>query len=482
MSGLKVVLVVPNYSFEDIYPDYQVSLPLFDSIKLVPGATHPLGISYIASVLKKRGHSVEFIDGVFEDRKSLIDKIQGENPDIVGIQSVSPLWDRVVSLSRDLKDIFGSDVLVGVGGSHVNTVGGSCIEEHSCIDFAAVGDGDVIIPDLCDFITTEHEKNVSEVGELDVGGIVYRNDEGELVYNDPVPRFVEDLDTLPFPDREIIDLDDYCPSIGFYRDRPSTNMVTTRGCMMSCNFCHSSDLPLRKRSIDDVIEELREIEKMDVKDILIYDQDFGADVERAKKICKKIIEEGFDFYIGCNLRINSFDQELIELMKKAGFWRVFYGIESGVQKNLDRVNKGTTLENIRRVVEKTDEAGIQVFGSFILGIPGETFEEGLKTIEFAKNLPLSFAKFVPYSPWPGNDVYENPQKYGHLEKGFEKMSMNRVNFVPHSMEKGDVETLLRKGFKEFYIRPTYIWRRIKSIRTFEDFKQNIRGFVSFIRS
>ncbi len=481
MPGLKVVLVVPSYSFNDIYPDYQVSLPFLDSLKLVPGATHPLGISYISSVLKERGYEVEFIDGVFESKLSLTSKIVDEKPDIVGVQAVAPLWDRVVELADDLKNIYGSEVLVGVGGSHVNTVGGACIEDHECLDFAAVGDGDIILPDVCDFIVENFGGDVSKVDELKVEGTVYRK-EGELVYNRPCPRFAEDLDELPFPDREIIDLDDYCPSIGFYRDKPSTNMVTTRGCLMACNFCHASDLPLRKRSLDNVIEEMKLLEEKGVKDIVIYDQDFGADVERAKELCKRIIEEDFSFYIGCNLRITSFDEELVKLMAEAGFWRVFYGLESGVQKNLDALNKGTTVEEIREVVEKTDELGLQVLGSFIIGIPGETYEEALETLEFAKSLPLMFAKFAPYSPWPDSDVWENSERYGELDKSYGKMSMNRVNFIPKTMEEGDVEKLLRKGFKEFYIRPSYIWKRFKAMRTLEDLKQNIRGFLSFIRS
>lgn len=467
----KIVLAVAPYRFNQFYPDYQTSLPLLDNVNLVPGATGPLGIMYISSELKKKDFKVEFIDGVFETEKSFLEKIKKSKPDLLAFYVSSPLWQRTKKISRKVKKT-DKNLKICVGGPHIDLKGKDILENTKNIDFAVSGDAEKIIPELAEQIENKN---------IDVPGVIWKKN-SKIRENRPCPYTVEDLDSIEFPDRSLIDLNRYCPSIGFYRKRPSVNMVTTRGCRMACSFCHAKEKALRERSIEEVIEEFRDLEKRGVEDILLYDQDFGANKKRSIELCKRIVEEGFDFYIGCNLRIDSFDEELLRWMKKAGFWRVFYGLESGVQKNLDRVAKGITLEEIESVVKKTEEIGLQVFGSFILGIPGETYEEGLKTIEFAKKLPLTFAKFAPFSPWPGSDIWENPEKYGELEKNPRKMAMNRINFVPHTITKKELDSLLRKGFKEFYIRPSYFWKRFKQIRTFEDIKQNIRGLISFIRS
>ncbi len=474
MAELKVLLVIPPYEFNDIYPDYQVSLPFLDNIKLVPGATQPLGLAYIISSLKKSGFTVEFIDGVFETEESMVEKIGKFDPDVLGIQTTSPIWEKALSLAEKIKQL-KEDIIIGVGGSHVNTVGGSCIEDSNDLDFAVQGDGDLILKELCEEI--EKGKNCFETS-----GVVWKDVNNEIIENKPLPRTIENLDEVPFPDHEIIDIEDYCPSIGFYRDLPSANLVTSRGCLNACEFCHARKFHHRQRSVENVIQEMKELKNLGVKDIIIYDQDFGAKPDFAFRLCEKIIENKLDFYIGANMRIDSFDEELLKKMKKAGFWRVFYGLESGVQKNLDRVFKNIKIEKSREVVENTDEIGLQVFGSFMFGIPEETYQEGIKTIEFAKSLPLSFAKFTAFSPWPGSEIWNNPEKYGSLDRSYKSMSMNKVNFVPNTMEKGDIDKLLKKGFREFYLRPNYIAKRVKNIRTWEDFKQNFRGLASFIRA
>ena len=474
MEVEKVALVVPPYRFNQFYPDYQTKLPVLDSISLVPGATAPLGIMYISAVLKNMNIDVKFIDGVFETEKSMIKELSGYGPDLVGIYVSSPLWRRTKKISERIKREIDENILVCVGGPHVDRVKEEVLEGCEHVDFGICGDGEKVLPELIEELQKEPE-------EIDTEGVIWRQ-KNEINSNSPCPKLVEDLDSLPLPDRDLVDLEDYCPSIGFYRKRPSVNMVTSRGCRMACSFCHAREKPLRERSIEDVIEELRDLEERGVKDILLYDQDFGANRERSIELCKRIVEEDFDFYIGCNLRIDSFDKELLEWMRKAGFWRVFYGIESSVQDNLDQVAKGINKEKTEEVVRKTDEMGFHVFGSFIFGIPGQTYEDGVKTIEFAKELPLTYAKFTPMSPWPGSDMWENPEKYGKLDRTPNKMSMNMVNFVPESMTEEELRKLLRKGFGEFYIRPKYFWRRLKQIETVEDIKQNIRGFLSFIRS
>ena len=162
------------------------------------------------------------------------------------------------------------------------------------------------------------------------------------------------------------------------------------------------------------------------------------------------------------------------------FWKVCIWIESGVQRSLNKINKDIDVEEIEKAIKIVDSYGIQVSGTFILGIPGETKEEARKTIEFAKSLPLDFAKFFPFTPFPGSPIYENPDKYGKIKENPLTLCHNRINFVPKTMTEEELRQLIKKGTKEFYSRPSYILRRIKKIRTFEDVKQNILGALAYI--
>lgn len=468
---MRILLVIPPYNIEEFYPSYQAQLDYLDT-SLVPGITPSLGIMYISSALKDEGHEVKLLDGGILDEDYMLRYIKKLEPELIGLQVTSPMSTRAIKFSKKVSRV--TDLYVVVGGPHVQMTRTSMLEESENIDFCAVGDGEAILPELC----KEIEKGKQE---FETPGLIWTHD-GDIHKNKPIPFYIDDLDNIPHPDRSAIQKGNYCPSIGFYRKKPITNLITTRGCKNNCSFCHEGVEQPRKRSVEDVISELRTIEERGFNEVIIYDQDFGSYKERAMEICERIIENEIDLYFGCNLRIDSYDRELVKGMREAGFWRVFYGIESGVQKNLDRINKGIDTEKSTKVVQESDELGLHVFGSFILGIPDETIPEANRTIQFAKDLPLTFAKFMPFTPWPGSNIWENPEEFGSLDKNPNKMSMNKINFVPSTMSKEALEGLIRKGYREFYLRPDYILKRLKQVRTYDDLKQNIKGTLGFLRA
>lgn len=467
---MRVALVIPPYDFYQIHPSYQVvDKERGSGFGLVPGATHPLGLMYIASSLKKEGHAVKIVDGVFYDLKGTLKELSDFKPDLIGIQATSPLWTEAKGLARVLKKNFSAKIVVG--GPHLNCAGAEVIAECDAIDFGAEGDGEAILPRLCRFLE----------GKIDIGqvsGVAWKQ-ESEVIVNEPCPYYLSDLDQT-LPDRTAVNLRDYCPSIGFYRKLPVTTMITSRGCRWNCVFCHESS-PLRERSIENIINEVKEAKnKFDVREIIFYDQNMASNKQRLIELCQRL--EEVDLVFGGNLRINTIDHEVLSVVKRAGFWRVFSGIESGVQKNLDRLHKGISLEGIKQKIKMASEYGLNVFGSFIYGIPGETYQEGLRTLKLAKNLPLDFAKFMSFTPWPGSEIYNNPDQYGKIYKEGERMSMNKVSFVPHSMKETELKELLRRSYREFYMRPRYMLKRALKTKTKEEAMQNLRGFLSFARA
>ena len=309
----------------------------------------------------------------------------------------------------------------------------------------------------------------------DIQGLIWKK--GKKIIKNRVPAIVSDLDLLPFPDLSLIDINKYSPDIGLYRTLPSMNIIGSRGCPYPCIFCNSEKI-IRFRSVDNIIEQMKsEMSKHGIKEYIFYDELINFNQEFCIKLCKEIIKKGIKVSWSANARVDKINQNLLKLMKKAGCWRLLFGIESGVQKNLDFLKKGITLEQIKKTVTLTSKTGIETFGSFIFGIPGETYKEGLKTIKFACSLNLDYANFPNLTPYPGTPLWEAKEKYGKFYTG--RSDMHHISFVPFSMTRKELISLKILAYKKFYLRPNYIVKRALRIRSLEDIKRNLRGFLTF---
>jgi radical SAM superfamily enzyme YgiQ (UPF0313 family) len=172
------------------------------------------------------------------------------------------------------------------------------------------------------------------------------------------------------------------------------------------------------------------------------------------------------------------DKPLLAAFKEAGCWAILFGAESGVQKNLNRIKKGITLKQIRDAVTAAKAAGITVFTPFLFGIPGETFEEGLKTIEFACELAPDVASFHALTPFPGTELHYNIDKYGRMSDDLEDFTYQGAAFIPFSMTRKEIIKLRQIAFRRFYSRPRFILHKILGLRTMDDIKAALRGFKS----
>ncbi len=192
-------------------------------------------------------------------------------------------------------------------------------------------------------------------------------------------------------------------------------MITSRGCPYHCIFCDKSIFgsKWRARSSQNVLEEIEEIVKdFKIKSIIIYDDLFTLNKQRVIEICQGILERGLRVEWKCEGRVDRVDAEMLRWMKKAGCSLIAYGVESGNQIGLDYLQKKITLAQIRQAFELTHKAGIRPMAYFILGIPVETFEQGLKTIEFARELKPEYAQFSILSPYKGTKLYEEAKAKG----------------------------------------------------------------------
>lgn len=461
---MKVHLIVPPHSYVDRYDK---------KVAKAAGTLPPLGILYIAAVLEKNGYKVSVTDGSKEDYYHMQKKIRKEKPDIVGVSSMTFLWNKAKKLISELKEEVPETFIVA-GGPHPTIYKKRCLEESPLLDGVIVGEGEFAMLELVEKLEKGNPlKNVN--------GLIYR-DGGKIVENPPRP-LIPDLDALPLPARGLIDILDYVPAPEQYKVRPVTNMMGSRGCPFRCIYCSKiTGNTVRFRSPQNMVDEIEElVNRYGIKEIAFFDDTFTVNKKRVIEFTKLLKQSGLDIVWCAHARVNTVDKELLKSMADTGCWRLFYGIESMLQKNMDTLKKGITVDQAYNAIKWTRDIGIESEASFMFGIPGETHEDALKTIELIKKLNPDYAKFFPITPIPGTELYDNIDKYGKfVSENLDDFTEYRVVFTPHSMTKEELEKIVPLAYKEFYLRPSYILKYIKRIRSFEGIKRGIRGAKAVI--
>jgi radical SAM superfamily enzyme YgiQ (UPF0313 family) len=299
-------------------------------------------------------------------------------------------------------------------------------------------------------------------------------------------NFIENLDSLPIPSRELIDMKKYSAHLKT-QNTPATTIMTSRGCPFQCIYCSKpiTGSKLRSVSPENVIKEIEHlINNYGIKEIIFYDDSFTLDRERAIKICDLIIQKNIRIKWQCETRVNLVDEGLLKKMKQAGCATIAYGIESGSNRVLNILKKGITTEQIKTAVGMTKKAGIQTIGYFMLGIPGETEKEITQTINFAKSLSLDFAQFAIATAYPGTELYQMAKEQNKLTNDWSKSIYALGGKPTVSLSEIDIDKLYKyakKAYHEFYFRPKYILNRIKKIKSPKNLIYNLRGLKTLIK-
>jgi radical SAM superfamily enzyme YgiQ (UPF0313 family) len=204
------------------------------------------------------------------------------------------------------------------------------------------------------------------------------------------------------------------------------------------------------------------------REIKFIDDTFAQDRARALRLAREIRRRKLDFTWFASACVNQVDPELLREFKAAGCWAILFGVESGVQKNLNALRKGTTLAQVRDAVRWAKEAGLAVQTTFMFGIPGETWEEGLRTIDFACELAPSMASFHAITPFPGTHLYDHVREYGTMSSELTDFTYQGAAFVPHTMTREQIRELRQRAYRVFYSRPSFLARRVLSLRSGRD--------------
>jgi anaerobic magnesium-protoporphyrin IX monomethyl ester cyclase len=401
-----------------------------------PAGNLPLGLMYIAAVLERAGYKTEILDAFMTDASFLKvgdtlevgmpygkirEEIRRRKPDIVGI--ASPFTCQAENAIRvgDIAKEVDPNISTVVGGPHVTAVPVEFLEGAKNIDIAVVGEGEYTMLDIAKCF--EGKMNTD-----DVQGIAYRQDDGTVKQNALRP-FIEDLDELPYPAYNLVDMKRYLnPKRIEYRsfkDR-AVSMITSRGCPFNCNFC-SVHLHMGKKfrahSVNYVVNHIEYVmNKYGVRTIFFEDDNLTFDVKRLEAICDKIIERSirFNWETPNGIRADYLTLNLLKKMKRSGCQSVFFGIESGDQYVLDNViGKSLNLKRVVNVAKMCKDIGLRTAAFYIIGFPGERKENMLKTVELALRLKRDFDVGMLLhvaTPSLGTRLYEDCVKKGYIKE------------------------------------------------------------------
>lgn len=438
----------------------------------ITGIYPPLGLAYIASVLRNAGYHVNLLDNQILGlhNNSLKNEIKKIAPDVVLLSSMTPLWPGLIALSKLVKDV-SSQIIIGVGGPHLSAYPQESLLNKS-FDFGVYGEGENTILEVL--------KAVQEDRELDgIKGCIFRKN-GNVVVNAP-REVIDELDSISFP---AVDLLPYKNYFALSVNHPFFTMITSRGCPYTCKFCFQGYLGrYRIRSPENVVEEMELlVNKYKIREIIIFDETFAIEEKRAIKICELIREKGIKTTWDIRTRVDLLNDKILNVLKNAGCCRIHLGIESGSQEILCKMGKKITPSEITEKVNLARKFGFELRGYFMLAYPGETQRSISRTLEFAKSLSLDWASFTITIGLPETEIYKEALKEGYFRVDYwrEYTKGNILNskpyFIPEGLCENDLFALKKKAYLEFYLRPKIIYNLLKRTRLFDLFKNSYLFF------
>lgn len=435
---------------------------------------HPDWMLIAVAVLERLGHEVKFIDAAAQnlEKEAVIGAIRQFRPELTIFHTTTPSIYNDIEYACLAKDasctktcLIGPHVSVLVEDTFKNAQGG--------VDFIARGEYDYTLRDLAE------GKTLSQIT-----GLSYL--ENKKIHNTP-PREPLDVNTLPFP--AWLQINPF-----WYRDAgkrfPFLTLISGRGCFGKCTFCRDTPImygrSLRMRDPKLVVDEIEYDYALFpyLNEIMFETDTFTALPEHAQGVCTEILKRNLRLAWSCNVRVDM-KLELLPLMKKAGCRMLMVGFEFGTQEALDAVKKGTTLEKARLFANTASRLGFTIHGCFMIGAPNDSFESANKTIDFACSLPLDTVQFSGICVYPGTELYNFAREKGCLvasdwtdwvNKDYEQVTL--LNYP--NLKKTDIDMLVDKGLRKFYLRPKQVVKMVFSMNSYSDLRRKFFGLRNFL--
>lgn len=362
----------------------------------------PLGMLYVGTVLKNEGYNVKALDLAVESFSvdELISIILKSQADIIGLSTYNEAWHSLIQLSKIIKKI-NNNIKIFAGGAFATFCYESILNESE-VDFVVTGEGEYATLELCNEISNDEK-------EYKAAGVIWKNSTGDIIVNEMNKR-IKDLDSIPWPDRKLVDLSKYT--------LPYT-ISTARGCPGECIFCSSKAFWGKKvimRSAKSVYDEMKYLhDTLNASIFYIADDTFTASKKRIFEFCKLLEDTDVNYTWGCESRADIVDEELIATINKAGCTKIQFGLESADNNILKGLKKKVTIEQIENAIKLAYKYHMHITASFIIGHAEDTKETIEKTLNFAEFIQKEYGVNVVGSintPFPGTEQYNKCEEYG----------------------------------------------------------------------
>jgi radical SAM superfamily enzyme YgiQ (UPF0313 family) len=473
----------PRFVF--VNPPYERIAPGYEFVKHVTNNVPALGLLHLAAEVRLHGYEPSIVESdIFNlDVDAAADEVIRRKPKYVGITLFTVGVWNAAGIARKVKKAL-PETTIFVGGPHISSMGIETIRRFPEFDYAVVGEGEKVLMDL--LAALDEKKDLSLIR-----GIIYRDAEG--VAKQTLGNAAnKSLDDLPMPAWDL--LTDfprrYTPAIFDYPRGPVATIAASRGCPFHCKFCDTSTFgaAVRAYSPVKVFEMMKHLQATyGVRHIMFVDDLFLASRQRTMELCELILKDGLKMTWTCAARVDTVKPDLLELMRKAGCWEISFGLETGSDELLKKMDKVASVDKSEQAIKWTAAAGIRTKGLFMLGYPGENAETIELTKAFVRRIPLTIMNLSKFTPYPGSPVYR--EIYGTNIRDDHWKKMNGMNFVwaPPDLTVEQLDREYQSILKSFYCRPAighyyakltlrypgHFWRAMKFI--FGYFKAKIRA-------
>ncbi len=441
----------------------------------------PLASMSLSAYLKQRSrHQVEVLDCVVEgmDFAEIGPQVAALRPDVVGITGTASHALYNVRLSIDSIRAALPDVFIVLGGPHVNAFPELAVRLDG-IDAAITGDGEEALRILLDTLEDD--------GDLDqVPGILRLRDDGSI-YRNADQITVHDLDTLPFPDREAF------PPVRYYtpgmKGSRTTTMMSSRGCPNQCVFCNVPHR-YRARSPEHVVDEIEEcVRRYGIQDIHFVDDIFNITPERVMSIAELILRRDLKVWWGYKASIRQTTREMLKLAKRAGCYKVHYGVETFTVEGLETLNKRSSPDEIKQIFRMTQSEGLKAIAYMIIGCPHEkTAQQILDVVPWMHELAPDYVVYSLFTPYPDASIFDEGKKKGlYPADCWERFMLQPTGEydLPTAWEeylsKEELLQIFKEVHRRFYYHPRTLVRTFARLSTPSELKHVLFGGFQLMR-
>lgn len=466
----RIILLSPPY------------IDLYGKIGEAAGRYFPLGLGYIASYLRKYGQHEVRIHEPEAQRLSLQDIagiIKAASPDVIGLTSATPNFPRAIELARKCRE--SSQAKIVLGGVHASAIPEFILEAYpGLFDCIVVGEGERTMLELVDAYGGGSPLS-------GIRGIVFK--EGADIVRTEARPFIEDMDSIPYPARDLIPQHLFYPNMHNARYRNAVTILTSRGCPFNCSFCASrivSGRRYRTHSAGYVLDEMEMLKRdYGARQLLITDDTFTMDRRRLEEICRGMIDRRLNLRWFCFSQVNTVDREALTMMKRAGCYSIGFGVESAEPAILRRMGKSIRPEQAIETVRLANRLGFKTQAFYIFGSPGETRGQMENTIRFSGAVDSTLAFFNMLVPYPGTRDFDHFFSGTPLSairwEDFVAVGENCVLSKNAQLSKEDIERLIARANVLYYLRPWRLLRILFHIRTLHELSNYISGGFGFLR-